>query len=91
METGLRRQLLSVKDRKTGINRGIETAGEWFRATCPSFTEKELVSALEEMSRKTAAVDLPAHQDAFRNGHSGISASPQDISRASASNATAGC
>ncbi len=80
---------MSVRDRKTGTNRGIETVGEWFRAADPSFTEKELVSALEEMSRRTAAVDLPAHQDAFWNEHSGISASPQDISRASASNAAA--
>lgn len=82
---------MSVKGRKTPTkrSRGIETVGEWFRATGPSFTEKELVSALEEMSRKTAAVDLPAHQDAFWNEHSGIRATLQDISRASASNAAA--
>lgn len=45
---------------------------DFYRSCWPSFSEEDLVAALELMQRPAATVDLPAHDRAFWERHSGI-------------------
>ncbi|WHP61124.1 hypothetical protein QMY03_09560 [Arthrobacter sp. KFRI-F3372] len=53
------------------------------------FSALDLVTALEDLQRSDAAVDLPAHDREFWAAHSGITTSPATVARGSARNAAA--
>jgi hypothetical protein len=82
---------MSVQDRRarTKVPHRVDTVAAWFDAARPSFSQQDLVSALEGMTRVATGAELPARDREFWDRNSGISARPRDVARASAANAAA--
>ncbi|OOP59535.1 hypothetical protein BMF89_20420 [Arthrobacter sp. SRS-W-1-2016] len=82
---------MAVKDRRTRTEyeHKANTLAEWINTARPSFSQAELLSALEDMNRGTTAVELSAPDRAFWNEYSGIDSSPASVAVASAANAAA--
>lgn len=68
---------------------GAGTLHAWIDSARPSFSEQDLVSALEDMTRSTTAADLSARDRDFWDKNSGIAADHADVAIASAANAAA--
>lgn len=82
---------MSVKNRTSRTKRRerADTVEEWFDSARPSFSQQDLVAALEEMTRRNTGADLTSHDREFWTRYSGIAALPQDVARTSAANAAA--
>jgi hypothetical protein len=82
---------MSVKDRRTRteLDRRVETVEEWFHFARPSFSQPDLVAALQEMTRTTSGAALPARDREFWDKNSGISVTQKDVAHAAAENAAA--
>jgi len=68
---------------------GAGTLEEWINSARPSFSEEDLVSALEDMTRSTTAAGLSARDRDFWDKNSGITADHAAVATASAANAAA--
>ncbi|MHA7298115.1 helix-turn-helix domain-containing protein [Pseudarthrobacter sp. MDT3-1] len=68
---------------------GAGTLNAWINSARPSFSEQDLVSALEDMTRSTTAADLSARDRDFWDKNSGIAADHAAVAIASAANAAA--
>lgn len=82
---------MAVKDRRTRTKpvHKASTLAEWIVTVRPSFSQEDLLSALDEMTRGTTAAELSAPDRAFWNANSGIDNSPAAVISASAANAAA--
>lgn len=68
---------------------GAGTLHAWIDSARPSFSEQDLVSALEDMTRSTTAANLSVRDRDFWDKNSGIAADHADVAVASAANAAA--
>jgi hypothetical protein len=82
---------MAVKDRPTPTETAHKpsTLAEWIVTASPSFSQEDLLSALDNMTRGTTATELSAPDRAFWDANSGIDKSPAAVAHASAANAAA--
>lgn len=82
---------MTVKDRRTRVkpHKRPDTFEEWVASVHVSFSQRDLVAALDDMTRNTTAAGLPAHDRDFWEAHSGITATEAAIAGASVANAAA--
>lgn len=75
--------------RRTKPEHKPSTLDEWVLAAQPSFSQEDLLTALDDMTRDTAATDLSGPDRAFWTANSGIDSSRSAVVAASAANASA--
>lgn len=82
---------MAVKDRPTRTKPAhkASTLAEWITSAHLSFSQEDLLSALDDMIRGTKAAELSATDRAFWDANSGIDNSPAAVASASAANAAA--
>jgi len=82
---------MTVKDRRPRMKPGHRTStlAEWISAVRPSFSQEDLVSALDDMARSTTTADLSARDRDFWDQNSGIVATGAATASASTANAAA--
>jgi hypothetical protein len=81
---------MDVKARRpTDRGKQPETFEEWMATSRPSFSEGDLVAALDDMTRSSTASGLSWHDRGFWEVNSGIKDSEAAVATASASNAAA--
>lgn len=66
-----------------------DTFEEWMASAKVSFSQGDLVVALDDMTRSTTAAGLPTGDRDFWNANSGITATEADVASASVANAAA--